>query len=297
MARLSSSVADMKSRYDVVVVGSGYGGAIAACRLAQAGRSVLACWSAGREIRPGEYPDTALKAAAEIQVDLPGRHYFSPTALFDFRLNREMNVVVGCGLGGTSLINAKRRAQAGALGPGGRRVARGDPGGRTVGPASRSNYERARQMLSSTDYPPPGFPALPKQQALERTNAAVGARRPFQRPLINVTFKEGVNKFGVHQRACQLCGDCVSGCNYAAKNTVLMNYLPEAKRQGAELFTETSVRFVMREGNEWVVRFDRPGSGPADLLGAAAHRAGRGGGPGRGDARFHRDSPPLAGAG
>ena len=105
MARLSSSVADMKSRYDVVVVGSGYGGAIAACRLAEAGWRVCVL-ERGREIRPGEYPDTAAKAAAEIQVDLPGRHYFSPTALFDFRLNREMNVLVGCGLGGTSLINA-----------------------------------------------------------------------------------------------------------------------------------------------------------------------------------------------
>lgn len=259
MARLSSSVADMKSRYDVVVVGSGYGGAIAACRLAQAGRSVCVL-ERGREIRPGEYPDTALKAAAEIQVDLPGRHYFSPTALFDFRLNREMNVVVGCGLGGTSLINANVALKPEPW------VLEDDAWPAEIQEDARSGrleeyYERARQMLSSTDYPPPGFPALPKQQALERTNAAVGARRPFQRPLINVTFKEGVNKFGVHQRACQLCGDCVSGCNYAAKNTVLMNYLPEAKRQGAELFTETSVRFVMREGNEWVVRFDRPGSG------------------------------------
>src|SRR5262245_22703355 len=105
MARLSSSVADLKRRYDAVVVGSGYGGAIAACRLAQAGFRVCVL-ERGREIRPGEYPDTAAKAAGEIQVDLPGRHLFSPTALFDFRLNQEVNVLVGCGLGGTSLINA-----------------------------------------------------------------------------------------------------------------------------------------------------------------------------------------------
>jgi cholesterol oxidase len=259
MARLSSSVADMKSRYDVVVVGSGYGGAIAACRLAQRGYSVCVL-ERGREIRPGEYPDTALKAAAEIQVDLPGRHYFSPTALFDFRLNREMNVVVGCGLGGTSLINANvaLKPEPWVLEDAAWPVEIQDD---ARSGALEEYFVRAQRMLNSTDYPPPGFPSLPKQQALERTNAAVGARRPFQRPLINVTFKEGINKFGVHQRACQLCGDCVSGCNYAAKNTVLMNYLPEAKRHGAELFTETSVRFVTREGNEWVVRFDLTGSG------------------------------------
>jgi cholesterol oxidase len=266
MARLSSSVADIKSRYDVVVVGSGYGGAIAACRLAEAKQPKLSVCvlERGREIRPGEYPDTPAKAAGEIQVDMPGHHLFSPTALFDFRLNREMNVLVGCGLGGTSLINAnvalrpepgvfqekewpeeiRRAAQSGDLEP---------------------YFKRAQEMLGSTDYPPPGFPSLPKQQALERTNAAAGSRRPFKRPLINVTFKEGVNKFGVHQRACQLCGDCVSGCNYGAKNTVLMNYLPEAKRHGAEIFTEVSVRSVKRDGTEWVVLFDLTGSGRRDF--------------------------------
>jgi cholesterol oxidase len=259
MARLSSSVADIRSRYDVVVVGSGYGGAIAACRLAEAGWRVCVL-ERGREIRPGEYPDTAAKAAGEIQVDLPGHHLFSPTALFDFRLNREMNVLVGCGLGGTSLINANVAlepekgvfeaaewpAEIQADGTNGR-LAR--------------YFDRARGMLGSTEYPPPGFPWLPKQQALERTNASAGSRRPFTRPFINVSFKEGINKFGVHQRACQLCGDCVSGCNYGAKNTVLMNYLPEAKRHGAEIFTEVSVRSVKREGPEWVVLFDLTGSG------------------------------------
>src|SRR5689334_16577364 len=100
MARLSSSVVDIKPRYDVVVVGSGYGGAIAACRLAEAGDKVCVL-ERGREIRPGEYPDTAFKAAGEVQLDLPSGHLRSPTALFDFRLNRDMNVLVGCGLGGT----------------------------------------------------------------------------------------------------------------------------------------------------------------------------------------------------
>ena len=265
MARLSSSVADMKSRYDVVVVGSGYGGAIAACRLAEAGRRVCVL-ERGREIRPGEYPDTPAKAASDIQVDLPGHHLFSPTALFDFRLNREMNVLVGCGLGGTSLINANV-----ALEPEKDVFQEKEWPVEIQQAASSGNldryFDRARRMLGSTEYPPPGFPTIAKQQALERTNASVGSRRPFTRPLINVSFKEGINKFGVHQRACQLCGDCVSGCNYGAKNTVLMNYLPEAKRHGAEIFTEISVRSLKRDGAEWVVLFDVTGS-PRRGLGA-----------------------------
>ncbi len=122
-------------------------------------------------------------------------------------------------------------------------------------------FARAQRMLGATEYPPPGFPALLKQEALERSHGSLGSARSFKRPLINVNFNEGVNAFGVYQRACQLCGDCVSGCNYGAKNTVLMNYLPEARRHGAELFTETSVRSVAREGSEWVVRFDLASSG------------------------------------
>jgi len=257
MARLSSSVADIKRHYDAVVVGSGYGGAIAACRLARAGHRVCVL-ERGREIRPGEYPDTAAKAAGEIQVDLPGHHFFSPTALFDFRLNRDMNVLVGCGLGGTSLINANV-----ALEPEEWvfRDARWPAAFRADLPRLRGYFDVARTMLGSTPYPRAGFPPLLKQQALERTHESLGSRRPFARPLINVTFKEGLNAFGVHQRACQLCGDCVSGCNYGAKNTVLMNYLPDAKRHGAEVFTEISVRSVKREGEEWAVLFDLTGSG------------------------------------
>ena len=257
MARLSSSVADIKGRYDAVVVGSGYGGAIAACRLARAGHRVCVL-ERGREIRPGEYPDTVTKAAGEIQVDLPAHHLFSPTGLFDFRLNRDMNVLVGCGLGGTSLINANV-----ALEPEGWvfQDKHWPAAFRADLPRLGDYFDQARQMLGSTPYPPEGFPPLLKQQALESTNVSLGSKRPFTRPLINVTFKEGINASGVHQRACQLCGDCISGCNYSAKNTVLMNYLPDARRHGAELFTEISVRSVKRDGAEWIVLFDLTGSG------------------------------------
>ena len=78
----------------------------------------------------------------------------------------------------------------------------------------------------------------------------------FYRPPINVTFEDGVNHVGVEQQACKLCGDCVSGCNYSAKNTLIMNYLPDAANHGAEIFTKTSVRRVEQAGGEWLVHFD-----------------------------------------
>ena len=73
----------IKPHYDVVVIGSGYGGGIAASRMARAGRSVCVL-ERGKEFQPGEYPDTELKAAEEFQVHLcDGKHIGDRTALFD----------------------------------------------------------------------------------------------------------------------------------------------------------------------------------------------------------------------
>jgi cholesterol oxidase len=95
----------MKDHYDAVVVGSGYGGGVAASRLARAGQKVCVL-ERGREIQPGEYPKTMLAAVRELQIDTPAGHVGSRTGMFDMRQNGDINVFVGCGLGGTSLLNA-----------------------------------------------------------------------------------------------------------------------------------------------------------------------------------------------
>jgi cholesterol oxidase len=47
----------------------------------------------------------------------------------------------------------------------------------------------------------------------------------------------------------------MTGCNYRAKNTVLMNYLPDAKNHGAEIYTGASVRYLERIDNRWLVHY------------------------------------------
>ena len=71
------------------------------------------------------------------------------------------------------------------------------------------------------------------------------------------------------QSACTNCGDCVSGCNVGAKNTTLMNYLPDAANHGAEIFTQAKVLWIEREGDKWRVHLEANGKdaarGPASI--------------------------------
>jgi cholesterol oxidase len=105
MRRLSLPIERIKKHYTVVVVGSGYGGAIAASRMARAGQQVCLL-ERGKEFQPGEYPNNLPEATREFQADSPIGHEGSHTGLYDLRINSDVNVVLGCGLGGTSLINA-----------------------------------------------------------------------------------------------------------------------------------------------------------------------------------------------
>lgn len=101
--RISKPVSCIKKQYDAVVVGSGYGGGVAASRMSRAGKKVCVL-ERGKEIRPGDYPDTLPESIKQMQADLPAGHVGDNTALFDLSVNDDINVLVGCGLGGTSLI-------------------------------------------------------------------------------------------------------------------------------------------------------------------------------------------------
>jgi cholesterol oxidase len=245
---LSSPLDELLDHYEVVVVGSGYGGGIAASRLARAGRDVCLL-ERGKELRPGEYPDTQHEVVHELQVDKPEGHLGSRTGLYDLRVNDDQNVFVGCGLGGTSLVNANVSlpAEPWVLDDG---VWPADIVADADGLLERG-YAHAREMLQPV--PLPDRIDLKKVDALERSAGAWPGT--FYRPPINVTFEDGVNHVGVEQHACALCGDCVTGCNFAAKNTVLMNYLPDAKNHGAQIFTKVAVRSVARRDGRWVVHY------------------------------------------
>jgi cholesterol oxidase len=233
----------------VVVIGSGYGGGVAASRLARTGQKVVVL-ERGKEWRAGDFPTGPLEAAAQLQIDGPDGRLGARTGLYDLRNNAQVDVMVGCGLGGTSLINASVSLEPAA-------AVFDDPRWPEAIRLDRTTlladgYARARAMLAPEAYPEDA-PVLPKLQALARSADAL--HRPFARAPINVAFTDRINGGGVAQSACTLCGDCVTGCNHNAKTTVDMTFLPDAKAHGAELYTEVTVRWIEQAGDQLKIKW------------------------------------------
>src|SRR5262245_37063640 len=105
MSRLASPLDRLKPHYDAVVVGSGYGGGVAASRLARMGKRV-AVLERGREFVTGEFPSRFPDLRGEMQLTGRRLRLGSTTGLYDVRFGEHMHVLIGCGLGGGSLINA-----------------------------------------------------------------------------------------------------------------------------------------------------------------------------------------------
>lgn len=265
MQRVSQSMRELGRHYETVVVGSGYGGGVAASRLARAGHQVCVL-ERGRELVTGEYPDTAVELAKQVQADFPDKHVGSRTALFDFRYNEDINVIVGCGVGGTSLINANineppdPRVYQDPIWPA--RVRADAAAGRMA-----EFSALADAMLEPSLYPV-AYPRVDNHRVLEAITPSEPGQ--FTSARINVSFERRRNHAGVEQAACVNCGDCISGCNYGAKNTVLMNYLPDAKNHGASIFAEVRVDHVRRRNGRWAIHLGptRGSAGESRILSA-----------------------------
>jgi cholesterol oxidase len=251
--KLSKPITQLKPNYEIVVIGSGYGGSITASRMARAGRAVCLL-EKGREIRPGEFPDKLTEASSQMQIHTKNGHIGDDTGLYEVFVGNGINVVKGCGLGGTSLINANVSIKPEP------RVFERDAWPMGIKNDLNGVYEgmnRAFDMLKPNQYPvgQPGYPELNKAKAHKLSADALGEQ--FKYLDINVNFEDKTvgNHVGVAQKPCNNCGDCCSGCNVGAKNTTLMNYLPDAVNYGAEIFCEIGVSHLERVGNKWHVYY------------------------------------------
>jgi cholesterol oxidase len=261
MDGLSRSLEHVRDRYDVIVVGSGYGGGVAASRLSRAGKSV-AVLERGREVLTGAFPNRFPDLKNEMQVTGKRLRTGPTSALFDVRLGEDMHVLVGCGLGGGSLINAGV-----ALRPDARVFADEHwPGQITQDGMLDEGFRRAKLWLNPQSDPRAG--GYTKYKALEAAGAALGYG--IVAPTVTVSFESNINVAGIEQPGCTRCGDCCGGCNVGAKNSVALTYLPDAVHHGAELYTHASVRRLAKTADgDWEVhvrRLDGNGSAEPDMV-------------------------------
>jgi len=254
MKRLSKPITMLKSHYQFIIIGSGYGGSIAASRLSRAGMQVCLL-EKGKEFQPGEYPVDLDDAAKEMQVNTDKKQIGSKTGLYEFYMGKEMTVFKGCGLGGTSNVNANVSIEPE------QRVfedVRWPTAFRTNIQLLKYGFEKAKQMLKPLPYPvgKPGYPQLAKTSGMKVSAAAMKEQFRYLDINVNFEYDNQPNHVGVEQKKCNNCGDCVTGCNHHAKNTLIMNYLPDAVNHGAEIFCEAGVQYLERKGNKWLVYFD-----------------------------------------
>ncbi|MDC0284754.1 GMC family oxidoreductase N-terminal domain-containing protein [Mariniblastus sp.] len=235
--------------FSVVVIGSGYGASIAAARISQRlGDQYRMCiLERGKEWVPGTFPDTFSAVSANASNVFAGPtkgQRARPLGVFNLMMNDEVNILSGNGLGGGSLINASI-----ALRPNSKVFQQ------QRWPAALNNaevlhpyYDRVASALSLSRTP---FDQTPKVR-IRRQAAEQISRQPdfFDRSNISVMYdyryldEEFRNSFGMIQRPCTLCGDCTNGCNVGAKNTLAMNYLPVAKHNGTEIYTQVEVNSI-----------------------------------------------------
>jgi cholesterol oxidase len=227
--------------YDALIVGSGFGGGVMACRLAEAGWRVCVL-ERGRRFGRGDFPD---------RPELAPRLFWHPSAnpngMYDLRLMRDVAVLQAACVGGGSVVyaNVQLRAPREVFDSGWPEVIDRDE----LDPW----YDRTEDALEPR--PTPDEPPLRKLGAFAEL-ARRGGKQADRLPLAVHFGEDRVNPFGgVAQGGCTNLARCNIGCPRHAKNSVDLTYLARAEQLGAEVYPLHEALRVEPHGGGWRVGF------------------------------------------
>jgi len=246
--------------WDFIIIGSGFGGSITACRLAQKNQRVLIL-ERGRRWVDKDYP---IREPWIYDPDWPEEL----NGWIDFRAFGHMNVIQGAGIGGGSLIYANISVEA-------RPELFDEPWAGQISYAElKPYYDRVARFMNVQRVPENQVPA--RYELMKRAAAAKGWGDRFTPVELCVEFdpnfdmknysstdnagafsKRHANQHGVNVGTCVHCGNCDIGCRYDAKSTLDKNYIPVAEKAGAEFRPLHVVRKIERSNGGYVVHFDR----------------------------------------
>ena len=229
----------MATDFDVVIIGSGFGGSVAALRLTEKGYKV-AVLEAGRRFTERDFPKTSWRLSRFLYLPRLGLKGIQ-------RIHALPNVLVlaGAGVGGGSLVYANTLY---------------------VPPDSYFNdaqwrhitdwkaelapwYDQASRMLGVAENPY----FSPSDKAMKEVAEAMGVGKTFRMAPLGVHFGQGPGVIerdpyfggvGPDRHGCQQCGGCMTGCRFNAKNTLPKNYLGLAEKAGAKVFPEHTVEKI-----------------------------------------------------
>ena len=229
----------MEFDHDVVVIGSGFGGSVAALRLAEKGYRVHV-YEAGRRFEDDDFARTSWDVR---------RYLWAPRlGLFGVqRIHRlpDCLVLAGAGVGGGSLNYANTLYEPPAPFFRDRQWGHITDWQAELAP----HYATAQRMLGVTVNPCDG----PVEQLMRDTATDLGVGDSFRKTPVGVFFGEPGKRVpdpyfggdGPARTGCTECGNCMVGCRVGAKNTLVKNYLALAERRGVTiepLRTATRVR-------------------------------------------------------
>ncbi|WP_217184037.1 GMC oxidoreductase [Streptomyces sp. AC495_CC817] len=215
---------------DVVIVGSGFGGSVAALRLAEKGYRVLV-YEAGRRFEDEDFAKTSWNV----------RRYLWAPAIGCYGVQRihrlpHVMILAGAGVGGGSLNYANTLYQPGA-------AFFDDPQWRDIADWAEQlapHYATAKRMLGVVEhYPHTG----PVERIMRGAADDLGVGATFRQAPVGVWFgtpgERTPDPFfggeGPDRTGCTLCGNCMVGCRVGAKNTLMKNYLALAERRGVRI--------------------------------------------------------------
>jgi cholesterol oxidase len=221
--------------FDVLVVGSGFGGSVAALRLSEKGYRV-GVLEAGRRFAPGDFARTNWNIRRYLFIPKLGLRGIQRLTWLD-----DLVVLSGAGVGGGSLVYANTLYEP--LAP-----FFDDPHWAGIADWRSElapHYDTARRMLGATETP---F-ETPAEDVVRAVARRMGVEHTFRHTTVAIDFDK-----------CVRCGGCMVGCRYGAKNTLDRTYLSRAEELGAVVLPEREATLLRRVESGWAVDSEHPGA-------------------------------------
>lgn len=251
----------MATDFDAVIIGSGFGGAVAALRLAEGGYRVVVL-ERGRRWKREEYP-----SVSRSNWIWDEEHPAQNNGWLDFRFLDNIGTVTGAGVGGGSLhfanvvIDAQEDLfQTGLWPP------------QITFQEMKRYYQRVFDVLTPRTIP--ANQHSNRTKLLKRAAKEAGFLAQYSELDLAVKFKEEYaydasrvpraedsvmtpNADGIDQGFCVHLGQCDLGCPVEARNTLALNYIPRAEKNGAEVRPLHIVRIIEPLNDGYRIHFDR----------------------------------------